>query len=70
MLGNFSFGDYFKRDAIRYAYTLLTQVYGLPPERLAFTVFQDDDEAYSAASDFSRSGRPRRSHTCSSASAS
>ena len=46
MLGNFSFGDYFKRDAIRYAYTLLTEVYGLPPERLAFTVFQDDDEAY------------------------
>ena len=46
MLGNFSFGDYFKRDAIRYAYMLLTQVYGLPPERLAFTVYQDDDEAY------------------------
>ncbi len=46
MLGNFSFGDYFKRDAIRYAYTLLTQVYGLPADRLAFTVFQDDDEAY------------------------
>jgi alanyl-tRNA synthetase len=46
MLGNFSFGDYFKRDAIRYAYDLLTKVYGLPPERLAFTVYQDDDEAY------------------------
>ncbi len=46
MLGNFSFGDYFKRDAIRYAYTLLTQVYGLPADRLAFTVFEDDDEAY------------------------
>ncbi|HVU12483.1 MAG TPA: alanine--tRNA ligase [Phototrophicaceae bacterium] len=46
MLGNFSFGDYFKRDAIRYAYTLLTQVYGLPPDRLAFTVYQNDDEAY------------------------
>ncbi len=46
MLGNFSFGDYFKRDAIRYAYTLMTQVYGLPPERLAFTVYQNDDEAY------------------------
>ncbi len=46
MLGNFSFGDYFKRDAIRYGYTLLTQVYELPPERLVFTVYQNDDEAY------------------------
>ncbi len=46
MLGNFSFGDYFKRDAIRFAYTLLTDVYGLPAERLAFTVYKDDDEAY------------------------
>jgi alanyl-tRNA synthetase len=46
MLGNFSFGDYFKRDAILYAYELLTKVYELPPERLAFTVYQNDDEAY------------------------
>ena len=46
MLGNFSFGDYFKRDAIRFAYRLLTEGYGLPPERLAFTVYQNDDEAY------------------------
>jgi alanyl-tRNA synthetase len=46
MLGNFSFGDYFKRDAIRYAYEVLTKVYGLPPERLAFTVYQNDDEAF------------------------
>ncbi len=46
MLGNFSFGDYFKRDAIRYAYTLLTEVYQLPPDRLAFTVYENDDEAY------------------------
>jgi alanyl-tRNA synthetase len=46
MLGNFSFGDYFKRDAIRYAYQLLTQVYGLPEDRLVFTVYQNDDEAY------------------------
>jgi alanyl-tRNA synthetase len=46
MLGNFSFGDYFKRDAIRFAYSVMTQVYGLPPERLAFTVYQNDDEAY------------------------
>lgn len=46
MLGNFSFGDYFKRDAIRFAYNLLTQVYELPPERLVFTVYQNDDEAF------------------------
>ena len=46
MLGNFSFGDYFKRDAIRYAWELLTNVYRLPPERLWTTVYQDDDEAY------------------------
>jgi alanyl-tRNA synthetase len=46
MLGNFSFGDYFKRDAIRYAYQLLTEVYGLPKDRLVFTVYQNDDEAY------------------------
>src|SRR5438105_3189084 len=46
MLGNFSFGDYFKRDAIKYAYELLTQVYGLPSDRLAFTVYQSDDDAY------------------------
>ena len=46
MLGNFSFGDYFKRDAIKFAYELLTQVYVLPADRLAFTVYQNDDEAY------------------------
>ena len=46
MLGNFSFGDYFKRDAIRFAYLLLTEVYELPVDRLAFTVYQNDDEAY------------------------
>ena len=46
MLGNFSFGDYFKRDAIRYAWDLLTQVYKLPPERLWTTVYHEDDEAY------------------------
>ncbi|MBK5943969.1 alanine--tRNA ligase [Halorhodospira sp. 9621] len=45
MLGNFSFGDYFKRDAIRYAWTFLTEVVGLPAERLWVTVYEDDDEA-------------------------
>ncbi len=48
MLGNFSFGDYFKRDAIKYAYTLLTEVYELPADRLVFTVYENDDEAYRA----------------------
>ena len=45
MLGNFSFGDYFKRDAIKYAYQLLTEVYKLPADRLVFTVYENDDEA-------------------------
>lgn len=47
MLGNFSFGDYFKENAIQYAWELLTTVYKLPPERLYVTVYQEDDEAYS-----------------------
>jgi alanyl-tRNA synthetase len=46
MLGNFSFGDYFKRDAIHYAWELLTSVYGLPKEKLWVTVYQEDDEAH------------------------
>src|SRR5690348_15777738 len=46
MLGNFSFGDYFKKDAIRFAWELLTQVYKLPPERLWVTVYHSDDESY------------------------
>ncbi|MFZ2628560.1 MAG: alanine--tRNA ligase [Rugosibacter sp.] len=46
MLGNFSFGDYFKRDAIRYAWELLTEVFKLPKEKLYVTVYAEDDEAY------------------------
>ena len=45
MLGNFSFGDYFKEDAIRLAWELVTEVYGLPQDRLYVTVFREDDEA-------------------------
>jgi alanyl-tRNA synthetase len=46
MLGNFSFGDYFKRDALMYAWELLTDVYKLPKEKLWVTVYAEDDEAY------------------------
>ncbi|MES2990482.1 MAG: alanine--tRNA ligase [Pseudomonadota bacterium] len=46
MLGNFSFGDYFKKDAIAYAWELLTEVYKLPKEKLWVTVYAEDDEAY------------------------
>ncbi|WP_031371769.1 alanine--tRNA ligase [Lysobacter antibioticus] len=46
MLGNWSFGDYFKEDAIVWAWELLTQVWGLAPERLLVTVYHTDDEAY------------------------
>ncbi|MFZ9121789.1 MAG: alanine--tRNA ligase [Burkholderiaceae bacterium] len=46
MLGNFSFGDYFKREAISHAWRLLTEVYKLPPEKLWVTVYQEDDEAH------------------------
>ncbi len=46
MLGNFSFGDYFKLDAVQFAWELMTQVYRLEPERLHVTIYLDDDETY------------------------
>ncbi|MGH7205588.1 MAG: alanine--tRNA ligase, partial [Nitrospiraceae bacterium] len=46
MLGNFSFGDYFKEDAIRFGWDFLTRVVGLPKDKLWVTVFREDDEAY------------------------
>ena len=46
MLGNFSFGDYFKEQAIHHAWTLLTREWGLPPDRLTATVYHTDDEAF------------------------
>src|SRR5947208_16870008 len=58
MLGNFSFGDYFKQDAIAFAWQLLTEVWHLPPEQLYATVFQGeagvprDDDAYARWLDF------------------
>ncbi len=46
MLGNFSFGDYFKAEAIEFAWELLTQRYGIPSDQLVVSVFREDDEAF------------------------
>ncbi|HAI83579.1 MAG TPA: alanine--tRNA ligase, partial [Chitinophagaceae bacterium] len=46
MLGNWSFGDYFKRESLKWAWELLTEVYKLPKEKLLATVYAEDDEAY------------------------
>jgi alanyl-tRNA synthetase len=62
MLGNFSFGDYFKEDAIRFAWDLLVNEYGLDPERLWFSVFEGDDEVpadVEAESLWEKVGAPR-----------
>ena len=64
MLGNFSFGDYFKAEAIEFAWDLITKDYGLPKDKLYVTVFREDDEAEAALAE----GRRRAQETASSAS--
>jgi alanyl-tRNA synthetase len=57
MLGNFSFGDYFKKDAIEFCWQLLTEDFGLPKDRLKATVFTDDDDAFELWKQFLPAGR-------------
>ncbi len=59
MLGNFSFGDYFKRDAIAYAWELLTQVYGLPKDRFHFTIYREDEESFTLWQEITGAPRER-----------
>src|SRR3989475_12158197 len=62
MLGNFSFGDYFKDDAIRFAWDFLTRVVGLQKNKLWGTIFQDDDQAFDL---WKKIGRPASRIMCS-----
>ncbi|MFQ5589223.1 MAG: alanine--tRNA ligase, partial [Nitrospiria bacterium] len=57
MLGNFSFGDYFKKDAIAFAWELLTEAFHLPPEKLWISIYKDDDEAQDLWRKFVPAGR-------------
>ncbi len=59
MLGNFSFGDYFKREAISYAWELLTEVFGLERERFHFTIYKDDDESFALWQEIARAPTER-----------
>jgi alanyl-tRNA synthetase len=59
MLGNFSFGDYFKREAISYAWELLTEVFGLEKERFHFTIYKDDEESFALWQEIARAPKER-----------
>jgi alanyl-tRNA synthetase len=59
MLGNFSFGDYFKREAISYAWELLTEVYGLDRDRFHFTIYKDDEESLSLWQEIAQAPKER-----------
>ncbi|EQD81003.1 protein containing Alanyl-tRNA synthetase, class IIc, partial [mine drainage metagenome] len=59
MLGNFSFGDYFKEDAIRFAYDFLTRRMGIPAEKLYYSVFREDDDAFRLWQERARVGPER-----------
>jgi alanyl-tRNA synthetase len=59
MLGNFSFGDYFKREAISYAWELLTEVYGLEKDRLHFTIYRDDEESFQLWQEIAKAPKER-----------
>ena len=59
MLGNFSFGDYFKHDAIQYAWELLTEHFKLPKDKLWVTVYSEDDEAHGRAPSAAKHSVPR-----------